>query len=97
MVRDYGTNTLPTADGKYYPARRTPKMQDSTWYHILRTAQALYAGCMYDVDKDSAGWAAISGNIAVTFWPRNSVMNERYGIYAGSATDSSSSTFVSTN
>lgn len=95
MVRDYTPDALPMANGRYYPTARSPKTQLDTWYHILRTVQPLYAGCMYDPDTDSSGWATVSGGIVVSFWPRDSLMNERYGVYAGSGTDGSNVTFLS--
>ena len=78
MAKDFRPNTLPLRSGGYR-RNRGPIQQLSTWYHILRVADPIYHGCMFKAGGAEAGWSILSDGIVVSFWPRNSAMNEMYG------------------
>ena len=79
MAKDFGPNSLPTRSGEYRPPNRGPIEKLSTWSHIFRAAESLYNGCMSEAGRAKAGWSIISDGIVVSFWPRDSAMNEMYG------------------
>ena len=79
MARDFGPDSLPTRGGGYHPPYQGPIQKLSTWSHILRVAEPLYSGCMSMAGGAEAGWAIVSDGIVVSFWRRNSAMNEMYG------------------
>ena len=79
MARDFEANSLPTRGGGYHPPNQGPVQKLSTWSHILRVVDPLYNGCMFKVEGAEAGWSIASDGIVVSFWPRNSAMNDMYG------------------
>ena len=79
MARDFEADSLPTRSGGYHPPNRGPIQKLSTWSHILRVVDPLYNGCTLKADGPEAGWSIVSDGIVVSFWPRNSAMNEMYG------------------
>ena len=80
MAKDFGRDALPTRSGEYHPPRRGPIQTLTTWYHILRVADILYRRCILEPPVNEAGWAMVSEGIVVAFWPRVSVINERFGL-----------------
>ena len=79
MAKDFGRDALPTRSGEYYPPRRGPIQTLTTWNHILRVADLLHRRCILERPANEAGWAMVSEGIVVAFWPRYSVINERFG------------------
>lgn len=79
MAKDFGRDALPTRSGEYYPPRRGPIKMLTTWNHILRVAEILHRRCILEPPANEAGWSMVSDGIVVAFWPRVSVINERFG------------------
>ena len=79
MAKDFGPDSLPTRGGGYYPPNRGPYQKLSTWSHILRVVDPLYNSCPSEAGGAEAGWSMVSDGIVVSFWPKDSAMNEMYG------------------
>lgn len=78
MTRDFNTNTgLPLESGGFMPTTQTTPFQGETWGEILLAANELFDTCVEA--RGMPGWASVTGNIIVAFWPKGSRIDRVYG------------------
>ena len=94
MAKDFGRDALPSRSGEYRPPRRGPIQTLTTWNHIFRVADLIHQRCILVPTANEAGWAMVSEGIVVSFWPRVSVINERFGLNIQSEIESPNVTDV---
>lgn len=83
MTRDFAGDALPISGNHFAPTSRALSTQQNSWLFILRSLETLLSVCVHD--SELPGWSMDTQNIVVAFWPRSSVMNEKYGIRVISA------------
>ena len=78
MTRDFANDALPVSRSSFAPTSRASDTQQNSWLFLIRSINSLLSVCVHE--KGLPGWSMDTGNIVVAFWPRNSVMNAKYGI-----------------
>ena len=78
MTRDFAGDALPISGNRFAPTNRALSTQQNSWLFLIRSLEALFSACVQG--RGLPGWAMDTQNIVVAFWPRTSVMNEKYGI-----------------
>ena len=86
MIPDFSKSALPLADGGYLePGVETSQV--SKWADIFDAANRILDVCIRGVGGPRPGWNTVasvndpnSQQIVVGFWPRDSAMDESYGV-----------------
>lgn len=78
MTRDFANDALPVSRSSFAPTSRASDTQQNSWLFLLRSINDLLSVCVQD--RGLPGWSMDTRNIVVAFWPRNSLMNTKYGI-----------------
>ena len=92
MTRDFASQALPISGDRFAPTSQAKAVQRSSWLFLVRSLEYLLSVCVRD--NGLPGWAMDTKNIVVAFWPRTSVMNEKYGIRMASAQADSNSSWL---
>jgi len=77
MSFDFASDALPLEEGRFMPTRYTLPYQKERWGQVLLAGNELFDTCVEGMGMP--GWASVTTNIVVAFWPRGSEMERVYG------------------
>lgn len=77
MSFDFAPDALPLEEGRFMPTWFTVPYQKETWGQVLLAGNELFDTCVEGMGMP--GWASVTTNIVVAFWPRGSEMERVYG------------------